>query len=736
MSGTPTDGDVPPIDPATQAAIEAYRRGFTPIPLRPGEKRPARGGWEQIRYSGENEVWEVFSEARDRFNGQPNVGLSLGEASGGLVDVDLDSPKASRLAARILPGTQMITGRPARPFTHYWYVATDNLPAYKKFTLPDGSTLMELRSGEHQTVIPPSTHPSGGRYVWHGEPWGGEAGPERLGGQVLQARVYMLAMAATLLAAWPAHGSRHDTYLALAGGLLRYGGVDGETGGIHPLWERNLPQLIGILAEATDDDDGPESRVSEVYDSTIGKLRTGRKVHGFPRLAQLIGQGSADLVMDLARDIENILGFASRASVRAVEDDSLVELPGSAVSRSERQLAAETAKSKPDAQRDPLAERVDGWQLVDMRPYLSQDRVGPEPGVLFRSDGVPLLYQGRVNSLYGASESGKTWLALSAVVTELEKGGHAMVIDCEDGPGIFIDRLRCLGVDDDAIAERVAYLNPDEPLGSLMVDRYGHPAPNDTGKNNEAALLSALDLIRPGLVVVDGITSLYGMHSLNPNDAAATDRVTAWMKRLTNNGDRTVLMIDHTSKNATGGSAPTGSQHKIAMVQGSALHVKAITKPRRGFKGELLVYIGKDRPGHIGGYLREEHVDERLIADVEVDATLPDGQVVITIGAPSAGLAVVSGDQQRAAKGPGRPPEDHLAQDAQAVRSVLLSGPKSRREIGIALPDKISDNRLKLAVKHLRDLSVIRSSKGPGAKYELIPRTPVSDDDQVPDDDQ
>src|SRR5690625_7736601 len=115
-----------------------------------------------------------------------------------------------------------------------------------------------MRSTKSHTVIPPSTPPSGGRYTWEDEPWGGESGPKVIDGRLLALQVATLGLAAGLIENWPGAGGRNEAYLALAGSLLRYGDF-----GVHPFWERNLRALIHALADATPDDDRPGTRIGD-----------------------------------------------------------------------------------------------------------------------------------------------------------------------------------------------------------------------------------------------------------------------------------------------------------------------------------------------------------------------------------------------------------------------------------------------------------------------------------------
>lgn len=119
------------------AAREYARRRWRPIPLLPGEKRPALDRWQNLRLT-EADLPRYFSDGQ-------NLGLLLGGPSGGLVDVDLDSPLAVKIAPLVLPSTGMIHGRAGKHRSHHWYVA-EPIPHSVKFVGIDGKAIVELRS--------------------------------------------------------------------------------------------------------------------------------------------------------------------------------------------------------------------------------------------------------------------------------------------------------------------------------------------------------------------------------------------------------------------------------------------------------------------------------------------------------------------------------------------------------------------------------------------------------------
>jgi len=172
---------------ATNRAARAYlARGWAPIPVEAGSKRPLFARWPESRLD-ESDL-EIF-EGR-------NVGLLLGSASGDLVDVDCDWPEAAELARELLPPTGLVHGRRGAPSSHWWYRARGARTAVFRVgpVSTRKATIVELRGAGAQTVVPPSTHPSGETLRW--ERWG-EA--TTVDADELRGTVARLAIAAALV---------------------------------------------------------------------------------------------------------------------------------------------------------------------------------------------------------------------------------------------------------------------------------------------------------------------------------------------------------------------------------------------------------------------------------------------------------------------------------------------------------------------------------------------------------
>lgn len=118
-------------------------------------KGPRRKGWKFMRFDAE------FVDQYFRTPG--NIGLLLGEPSGWLIDVDLDSPEAVAAASKFLPPTNAKTGRASKPDSHWWYKCKGAVTQQFRHPVTD-DMIVEIRSTGVQTLVGPSIHPSGEPY--------------------------------------------------------------------------------------------------------------------------------------------------------------------------------------------------------------------------------------------------------------------------------------------------------------------------------------------------------------------------------------------------------------------------------------------------------------------------------------------------------------------------------------------------------------------------------------------
>jgi len=140
---------------AIETALQLLDMGMRPVRLKPTSKAAVESGWPSIIHGDES--------VRREFKPLDNVGALMGEPSEWIVDVDIDSIEALKLAPQLLPKTLRF-GRKSNPASHYLFRANGALT--RKWTDADGRMIVELRSTGCQTMMPGSTHPSGEPVEW------------------------------------------------------------------------------------------------------------------------------------------------------------------------------------------------------------------------------------------------------------------------------------------------------------------------------------------------------------------------------------------------------------------------------------------------------------------------------------------------------------------------------------------------------------------------------------------
>lgn len=246
---------------------------FSPIPLKPGRKEP-EGKWSEMTITLEN--------YQNYFTGASNIGIVLGDASKGLVDVDCDISQAARIAAKVLPELPAF-GRASSPHAHR-IARCPNAGKTKQFVLtdeesgllglPEGSkhVVLEVRANGGYTMFPPSIHPSGECVEWHGA---FDNIPTMDFDDLLKA-AGVCAFLAIILIVYPQEaGCRNQICMALAGVLVRAG-----------IPEEKVDDLVVFVARECGDEEADKRRYAV---ETKHKLDAGEGVTGLPTLCKLLG---------------------------------------------------------------------------------------------------------------------------------------------------------------------------------------------------------------------------------------------------------------------------------------------------------------------------------------------------------------------------------------------------------------------------------------------------------------
>jgi len=218
----------PPADATTQAALACLGRGWSVIPLRPGDKRPLVP-WQEYQHRRPSEA-----VVRAWFRQHPDAGLGIvtGLVSG-LVVLDVDSAHGGEASLQRLsqahgplPWTvEAHTGGGGR---HLYFAHPGGVVSNRAGLRPG----LDLRGDGGYVVAPPSTHPSGGEYRWSATGAPDRAHPAPAPAWLLKLIAapggrgrsgHPLAHWRKLVKAGITEGERNSTVASLAGHLLFHG---------------------------------------------------------------------------------------------------------------------------------------------------------------------------------------------------------------------------------------------------------------------------------------------------------------------------------------------------------------------------------------------------------------------------------------------------------------------------------------------------------------------------------
>lgn len=274
-SGLPTPRNAF-MEKVVQEAERWIAEGRTPIRLDARAKSPPTSRGKKKLTHDDNKLSR--ENIRERLATEDfNLGVMLGQESGGLIDFDLDWPEARIVGAEVFADLPSF-GRAGAKGSHRLAICPG--AKSKKLQLPAGvkdprlpsehaQCVLELRANG-LTMVPSSIHPSGEEVQWEKRCDAPTiAYPEAL------KKAGLVATLSVCLRLWPAQGSRDDTAMALAGALLS-AGYDPDTVDEWTCW----------VAERAGDEEW-QKRGKAV--ATAAKMEAGEAVTGLPKLVELLG---------------------------------------------------------------------------------------------------------------------------------------------------------------------------------------------------------------------------------------------------------------------------------------------------------------------------------------------------------------------------------------------------------------------------------------------------------------
>lgn len=327
--------------------------------------------------------------------------------------------------------------------------------------------------------------------------------------------------------------------------------------------------------------------------------------------------------------------------------------------------------------------RPSSWQPLDLTGVDTDEL--ERATLLARSDGIHLLYPGKVHSAVGEPSSGKSWLGLVGAAQILNADGAVTMLDFEDRPGPVVRRLIDMGVPKAKVLANFRYVRPDEALTATQATHLDRAVGGSD------------------LVLLDGVTEAMTMHGLSLSDNEDVAKYLAMLPRRVADLGPAVLQIDHVVKDPDArGRYALGGGHKLAGIDGAQYKVTVTQTFGRGKLGRARITIDKDRHGGI-----EQHSVGISIGDLVIDSTGPEPDLIgptrVYIDPPEAGVVGERGEF--------RP--THIM--AQISAYVAVAPGATFRDIKGNVSAK--DETLRSAISELVTGGYLRKDPGPGRSH-------------------
>ena len=236
--------------------FDYIEEGLNPIPIPLKQKAPKIVEWQKLIIN--------HSNIKQYFDGKPsNIGVVLGKD---IVDVDIDSHYVKPFCNILLPDTGKIFGRNSNPRSHFIYKSSGSS---KKFDIRN-NTLIEIRTGDQQTIFPPSIHTSGEKISWEKNTHYGE-----VEFSTLNQKVGLIAFLGFLLSQYPsAPGTRDELCLCVSSILIK-----------NDINQEIASLLVRELAKHAGDE---EWSTRDKTKGVIKRLDDNKHVYGLKKLSEIL----------------------------------------------------------------------------------------------------------------------------------------------------------------------------------------------------------------------------------------------------------------------------------------------------------------------------------------------------------------------------------------------------------------------------------------------------------------
>lgn len=202
-----------------------------------------------------------------------------------------------------------------------------------------------------------------------------------------------------------------------------------------------------------------------------------------------------------------------------------------------------------------------------------------------RTDSQCLIYTGKVNTLFGDPEAGKSLVATAIAVSVLQDGGKVLWIDLDhNGASETVSRFLAFGAPVDALRDANRFRFLDNPEDSEAVLRAVEGAAS----------------WHPTLAVMDSMGELIPLFGGNSDNADDFTNINRQVNAALAEQGAAVIAIDHMAKGEGSRSyGAGGTMAKKRAANGAYYRVENLKAFAPGQGGKSVLRIVKDRPGDI-----------------------------------------------------------------------------------------------------------------------------------------
>ena len=152
------------------------------------------------------------------------------------------------------------------------------------------------------------------------------------------------------------------------------------------------------------------------------------------------------------------------------------------------------------------------------RPFDFDAETDRLPALVERTDNETVLYAGRLNSVFGVPGSGKSWVAIVAILEAVFRGGHVLYWDHEDTPQTFKRRSVMLGFDPLVHGGAFKYVIPSLAQSPIAIEEAKSWLASAPDPTHSLVVIDATDYLSSAILAavadageVKGVRSLRGM---------------------------------------------------------------------------------------------------------------------------------------------------------------------------------------------------------------------------------